>query len=346
MTLRLKTGFLLFLAAILVWFIYAERAIIAPFAMAAIFAYVFNPVINFLSHKIKLPRTLSIIIIYVLIIGLISFLSIVLTRRIIDESAELKNYISSLVATTQSQVSSLPDFLKPTAQDALVQLKQSKLFQPASLFVLFPQALSRIVSFFIFLFSAFYFLKQGGHVFDGIINLVPKSYKIEVEILLRRINAVLGEYLRGELLLVFIVSTMLFIALSFLGVRFALILAVFSGMAEIVPFIGPIVAGAVAVLIVFLTGISHFSMTPLASVITIIVLYFIVRQIQDYLITPHVMGKITKLHPLVIVFAVLAGGHILGVWGLLFAVPVAAVIRILIVFCIDLLNTEQLEASS
>jgi len=342
-TLRIKTIFLLFTGFIVLWFIYTERAVISPFAVAAVFAYIFNPVVNFLSHKIKLPRTLSIIIIYLIIVGLISAAGIILTRRVIEESSELKNYINNLVETTRGQVATLPDFVRPTAYDALLQLKQSKLFQPASLFVFFPQAISRIVSFFIFLFSAFYFLKEGGNIFDRIVNLAPKPYKIEVEILIRRINAVFGEYLRGQLLLVLIVSSVLFVFLSILGVRFSLILALFSGIAEIIPLIGPIVAGAVATIVVLLSGISHFAVPPLTGALIIIILYFIVRQVQDYLVTPHIMGKITKLHPLIILFAVLAGGHIMGIWGLLFAVPIAAIIRILIEFSVDLLNTEQLE---
>ncbi len=344
MTLRIKTLFLLFLGIILIWFLYSERAIIAPFALAAVFAYIFNPVVNFLSHKIKLPRTLSIIIIYLVIVGILSALGILLTRRVIEESSELRNYVNTLTTTAKRQIETMPDFIRPTAQDGLVQLRQSKIFQPASLFVFFPQAISRIVSFFIFLFSAFYFLKEGGSIFDRIVNIAPKNYKIEIEILIRRINSVFGEYLRGQLLLVVVVASILFVALSILGVRFALILAIFSGIAEIVPFIGPIVAGAVAVIVVLLSGFSHFSVSPLASALIVVVLYFIVRQLQDYVITPHVMGKVTKLHPIIIVFSVLAGEHLLGIWGLLFAVPIAAVIRILIEFCIDLLNTEQLES--
>lgn len=342
-SIRIKTLFLIFLTVVLIWFIYTERAIIAPFAMAGVFAYLFNPVVNFLSHRIKLPRTLSVIIIYLLIVGVVLAISLVLTRRAFEESLDFRLYLNNVVEVARMQAKTLPDFLRPTIYDGLSQLKQSKLFQPASLFVFFPQAISRIVSFFIFLFSAFYFLKEGGNIFDRIVKTTPKRYRIEVEILIRRINAVLGEYLRGQLLLVLIVSSMLFVALSILGVRFTLILAIFSGIAEIVPLIGPLVAGTIAALVVLFTGISHFQLSQLTSVVLVILIYFIVRQIQDYLITPHVMGKITKLHPLIILFAVLAGQHILGIWGMLFAVPIAAVIRILIQFCIDLFNTEQLE---
>jgi predicted PurR-regulated permease PerM len=89
-------------------------------------------------------------------------------------------------------------------------------------------------------------------MFEKALTFVPNDYKIEVEILIRRINSVLGKYLRGQIFLVFFVSAVLFILLQYFRSKFALILAVFSGFAEIVPIIGPIVAVAVAALVAFL----------------------------------------------------------------------------------------------
>jgi len=178
---------------------------------------------------------------------------------------------------------------------------------------------------------------------EKLIVFVPRNYKVEVEILLRKINTVLGGYLRGQIFMVFLVSLVLFIALTILGVKFALILAIFSGIAEIIPWIGPIVAGALAVVSVFLTGgSSSFNLAPLQTSIIVIVVYFVVRQIQDYLIVPHVMGRITKLHPVVVLFAVLVGEHSAGVLGLLLAVPVAAVLKILLEFSVDTINDADL----
>jgi len=127
--------------------------------------------------------------------------------------------------------------------------------------------------------------------------------------------------------LVFFVALILFICLTILGVKFSLILAVFSGFAEIVPIIGPIVAVTVAALIGFLGGTASFGLSPIQLVVAIIIVYTVVRQVQDYFITPYVMGKITQLHPLIILFAVIAGGHTAGMVGLILAVPVAGVVK-------------------
>lgn len=336
MTIRLRTAFFLVLGIIILWFLYVERAIFTPFILAAIFAYIINPLVSFLSEKAKLPRTLSILTIFALIIGILIFGSITLSKRVLEESSQLQQFVQDLISAANSQAGNLPDWAKPAAEDALSSLNQSKII--ALSFSIVPRAVSGIISLAIFLFAGFFFLKEGRSFVDKLLNFVPNQYKIEVEILLRRVNSVFGGYLRGQLFLVFFVSSILFITLSILGVKFALVLAVFSGFAEIVPFIGPIVAGGVAAFIVFLTQSSNFSLAPLQLALAVVIIYFVLRQVEDYFVTPYVMGKVTKLHPLIIFFAVLAGGHIAGILGLILAVPIAGMIRILLEFSLDKIN--------
>jgi len=343
MTIRLRTAFFVALGILIIWFLYIERAILTPFILAAIFAYLFNPVVNLFSNKIKLPRAVSIIVIYVLIIIVIIVGSISLTKRILEESSELTQFATTLSKEASHQVAVLPDWAKPAVSDTLYSLEKAKILSSPSDLSFFPKAFSKILSFIIFLFSAFYFLKEGKIMRDKILNFMPNEYKFDLEILLRKINTTLGSYLRGQVFLVLLVSTILFIALSILGVKFALILAIFSGLAEIVPIIGPIVAASVAGMVAFIGGTSNFSLIPLQTAIAVVVIYTIVRQMQDYLVNPYIMGKITKLHPLVILFAVLAGEHIAGILGLILAVPIAGILRILLEFSLDKVNDRKKE---
>lgn len=338
MTLRLRNIFYLLLVVIFVWFMYMDRAILTPFVLAAIFAYIFNPVVNFFSNRIKLPRTLSVLIIYLFLMAIVVLISVFITKRIVDESVELKGYVATLAKTTKTQINALPDYARPFAQEGAVALEKSRIFAPASVFSLFPQAISRIISFFIFLFASFYFLKEGSTLMNKFLNYMPNKNRVDIEIVLRKMNKVFGGYLRGQLFLVVLVSLILYIALAILGVKFALVIAVFSGFAEIVPIIGPITAGAVASLVVLLTGTSNFPLTPIQGAAVVVAIYFIARQLEDYFVIPQVMGRITELHPLIILFAVISGGHIWGAIGLILAVPIAGAIKILLDFSLDKIN--------
>lgn len=335
MTIRLRTVFFIAIGVFVLWFLYIARAILAPFVLGAIFAYILNPIVNFFSERVKLPRTLSVVIIYLLLIALIIAAASFLTKRVLHESAEFTSYIKNVITTTQNQVEALPDWTRPIAKEMLFSLEESKIFSVQSVFSFFPAAISRIVSFLIFLIAGFYFLKEGRRMIGSLILLVPKPYKIEAEILLRKINVVLNGYLRGQIFLIAFVALALFIALSILGIKFALILAIFSGFAEVVPIIGPIFATSVAALVVLITGTANFSLTPLTAALIVIAIYFLVRQFEDYFVIPYVMGKITKIHPFLIFVAVLSGGHLFGILGFILAIPVAATIKILLEFSLD-----------
>lgn len=342
MTIRFRTLFILLVSVLVLWFLYIEREILTPFILAAIFAYILNPFVDFLAEKLKIPRTLSVVLIYlILTVGVVSG-GYAIGKRVIEESSQLNTFVSALVQSAYTEANKLPDWLKPSVFDTLSSLDKSKLFVVTpSLISLFPQALSRVLSFVIFLFSAFFFLKEGKNITDRLLNQIPSPYKIEVEILLRKINAVLGGYLRGQVFMILLMSSIFYIILSLFNVKFALVIAVFSGIAEIVPFIGPIVATTIAGLTAYSSQASAFGLNYFQTAIGVIVSYIVFRQVQDYFVIPYVMGKITKLHPLIILFAVIAGGHTMGLLGLLIAVPLAATVKILLDFSSDKVNASK-----
>lgn len=347
MTIRLRTAFFIGIGIFFIWILYLARGILPPFILAAIFAYIFNPTVNFFSKKIKIPRVISVIIVYLILISIIIALGILLSQRIFTESSEITNYINYLLNTTRSQISTLPDWLQPTVYDFLFSLRKTPGVSGSfSLVPFFPKAISEVTSFIIFIFSSFYLLKDGDMFIHKFLTFVPKDLKLDVEILIRKINKVLGGYLRGEIFLVFLMALWTYLALTILGVRFALVIGIFSGFAEIVPVIGPIVAAAVACFVVLLTGNTHFFLSPFNAVIIVILIYFVLRHIEDYFIIPHVMGKITKLPPFVIFFAVIIGGHLWGILGLVLAVPIAAILRIFLEFFMDRINRGLLEENT
>lgn len=343
--MRLKHWFFITTGIIFLWFLFVERTILTPFVLAGIFAYIFNPVITFLQKKLKFPRAIGILVVYVFILGIIITGGAFLIKKISDESVDINKLVTNAIDQARNQVYSLPSWLQPLVSDMLLTLRKSRfieLLKTLNLFPLFSQAISRIISFFIFLFSSYYFLKDGDQFTNRILSFVPNKYKIEIEILTRKANSVLGGYLRGQIFLIFLISLVLYIALSILGIKFALTLAIFSGFAEIVPVVGPIFAGSVAVAVVLLTGTSNFDFNILQLSLIVVLIYFVLRQLEDYFIIPHVMERVTKLPPFIIFFSVIAGGHIAGILGLVLAVPIAGVLKIFLEFCMDKIEAEKL----
>ena len=346
MVIHLKTAFLIVLGILVIWFLYLEKEILSPFIIAAIFAYVFNPIVGFLHSKIKLPRVLSIILVWIVIILVVGIFGVWLIRGAIAESVALQRYIHDWASIAKGQLDLLPSFARPALAETLSSLQKTLFVSSISLLSIFPQALSGVVGFFIFLLSSFYFLKEGRNIFDKILLVVPKDYRIEAEILIRKVNLVLGDYLRGQFLVVIISFSLFFVLLTIMGVKFALILAVISGFLEVIPLLGPPTGALITVLVILVTGVSNFNLNPLQAAAIIVVVTFIIRQFLDYLIIPRIMSKIVKLHPLLVIFAVLSGGRLAGVLGLILAVPIAAVVRIIFEFFLDKVNEKEYQTTN
>jgi predicted PurR-regulated permease PerM len=237
--------------------------------------------------------------------------------------------VKNVDTVTRTQIAELPRWLQPSVKEALVSLEQSKYFSAKSLIALFPQAVTKAFSVLIFLFSAFYFLKDGNKFISLLLRFVSLKKRSDISSLLTEIADVFGKYLRGQIFLVFLVALTLFIGLSFLGVRYSLLIAIFSGFAELIPIIGPLAAWGIAGIVGLLYGSKAFT-DPTQLLLFVSILYLVLRQIQDYVINPYVLGRLTKLHPLVVLFAVVLGGHFYGVLGLVMAVPFAAMIKIVL----------------
>ncbi len=342
MAISLRTAFFIFLAILAVWFLYIERTILDPFVLGIILAYILNPVINFSYRYIRLPRAFSIAVVYIAIVSLLVFLGVALTKQITNESSEFKNFINKLPENTQLQVNNLPSWIKPAVEDISSFIEKPKPISSISVLSFLPKAITRILSFFIFLFAGFYFLKDGKNMFKNILNLTPNKYRGDIESLFSKINNVLEGYLRGQLFMVFLISLILYISLSIVGVKFALILAIFSGFVEIVPIIGPIFAGTVSALVALVSNNLSFGLNNFQGALLVALIYFVVRQIQDYFIVPTVMRRIVKLHPLIILFSVLAGQHVWGILGVILAVPIAGIVRIVLEFSLEKVNKSKI----
>lgn len=336
---------LLYIALVLLalWVIYMGRSIITPFLLAAVFAYVLNPVVTFLSHKTKLPRVAAVTLIYFAMIVGVGFLIVTVWSRFAEESLQLTREANTFFHQAQMQIDTLPAWLQPIASDALETAHNSTLLSPKRLAQALPGAVNHLVGVLIFLVAAFYFLKDGHTFITGFFNLFPPDLKFEIEVVARKVNKVLGDYLRAQLLLVVIMSALTFLVLTIIGVRYSVSLALFTGVAETVPYVGPVVAAVLAMVVAYTDGASRLGVDPLVESTIVALSYTVLRQVEDYLIIPQVLGRVTKLHPLIVLFAALFGGHLFGIMGFIAAVPVVASLRVILEHTLDLFNKKTLQ---
>ena len=139
-----------------------------------------------------------------------------------------------------------------------------------------------------------------------------------------QIHRVLGRFLRGQLVLIVLMSTVTFAAVEWLfRLPYALWIGILTGVLEIIPLIGPITAGAIACTVGFAQGGPN-------EAAALAILYFVLRQVEDQIVMPLVVGRAVHVHPLVTIFAVLTGEKIAGVLGMILAVPIAAAIKVVL----------------
>jgi predicted PurR-regulated permease PerM len=181
-----------------------------------------------------------------------------------------------------------------------------------------------------YLIVTFYLLLQAEQITNWIYGLVPAPYRAEIRGLGRQIDAIFAGYIRGTLLLIPIMAVVTYIALSILGIRYALVIAIASGILEIIPVIGPWSAAGIAMMVSLLQPTTPFGWSHAALAIVVGITYFVLRMAEDNFIIPQVVGHAVHLHPVLVLFAILAGGAVAGPFGLLIGIPVVAVAQLLL----------------
>ncbi len=323
-------GFVLFEAA------HALR----PFAWAIITAYILHPLVAVIHRKTHLPKHLITTWLYVMLGLVFTILLINLTPLLVNQLQDVQDQIPSAVEQTRdwleerqgSRMNRLgleADFIESRltsfAEEAAALLSSSALPLVLTTF-------SVAIELLIYLIASFYFIVYGDRFVQTIRDVLNRRYHREFDRLLVDINNTLGAYIRGQLLLVAIMSVASFIALKILQVDYALSVAIATGFLELIPLVGPWAAGSIAVFIALFQDTTPFGWSHGTLALVVGLTYFALRQMEDAFVIPLVIGRIVHLHPLLVLFVLVIGTSLGGVLGLILAVPVAAVLKIVIGF--------------
>ncbi len=308
-----------FIAGILfigfLWFIFQIKGILIALFVAYILTAAVAPYVEQLQKK-KVPRPIAIAIPYLAMLIFIGLILFLLVPFFIEQLNVL--------------IKSFPGYLEQAARVFNIKFDAGKLSNiiTSEFDTISRNALDITTTIFSGLFSlltvlvvSFYLLLDHNKLKDGIVRLFPSHVQKDITLLLEQIEEKLGAWLRGQLVLSVSIGLASWIALTILGLEFALPLAIIAGIFEVVPTIGPIL-GAIPAVIVAL------NVSP-ALAILVVVAYIIIQTLEANILVPKIMEKAVGLNPLVILLAILIGGELLGVMGALLSIPLITVLVIL-----------------
>ncbi len=327
MTNRARLIFYLTLLFVFVAILYLAGETLSPFVFAAVFAYLLNPLVSFLTRRFFLPRTLAIIVVYLGILFLLSTTGIYLGKQLLTETQDFARDARGVISDleTGNSTKNIPGWLAPYLLEGISSLRNSINFSSQQAVKVLSGTISSITSVFVFLIALFYFLKDGEVFLGSLRNSVPENIKKESIAVLVKVRAVLNNYLRAQLLLVGLMAIVGTILFSILEVRYALMLGIIIGLAEIIPIIGPIFA---LISVIFISsiggGIGATYFDPFLEIPMAGLIYVSLNQVENILIVPQITGRMVELHPLLILASVLIGGQLFGAAGFLLAVPTVA----------------------
>jgi len=326
---------------IIVAFVYLTRGILLPFLIGLAIAYLLDPVADRLEGC-KVPRgmaaALVIAVFFLSGFGILIALFPVLQQQVTDIAgalpatlAQLRPWLETFIAENGAAFSQL---LGDDLDSILASAMQSGLANVQTVLTrLVSEGLAIFNIFALLLISpvvAFYLLRDWDLMIARLDHWLPKSVAPTVRIQLGKIDAVLSNFVRGQMIICLVMGGLYAVGWSLVGLNYSLALGVFAGVLAFVPFVGVVFA----LLVALLTAVGQWGFDP-ANIGLVVGVFVAVQTFEGMLLTPKLMGDRIGLHPVWVLFAAFAGGEILGFTGVLLALPIAAAIAVLVRFAIE-----------
>jgi predicted PurR-regulated permease PerM len=317
--------------AALVALLWVARGVLPPFIVAGILAYILSPLVDQLSERSGVRRQWIALAVFlgvlVVVFGLVWLAGARLNAELRAIAREGPSIIGSVVdRLTGGQNIDLLGLNMTSAElgRRLDIALRDMLGTPSQAIQVVRVGFELTLAVILVFLSLAYMLIDGHNFFRYVLGFVPSEHRLRVEQLSGDIHQVLGRYLRGQLMLITLMSAITFVILEWaFRLPYALWIAIVTGCLEVIPLIGPIVAGTIACTV----GFSQGGPTEAAA---LAIAYVILRQVEDQLVMPIVVGRAVHVHPLVTIFAVLTGERVAGILGMILAVPIAAAVKVIL----------------
>ncbi|MFK4301767.1 MULTISPECIES: AI-2E family transporter [unclassified Paenibacillus] len=310
------------------------KTIILPVILSGVLYYLFNPLVDVLERN-KVKRIYSIIVLYLLIIGIITIVITSVVPVIRDQIQGLIQNVPAYSEQVQQQ------FEKLIGSDFVNQFQNTIQINPSELASKASEKLSAFInniwaSLGSFLgvvtetvlaiatvpFILFYLLKDGRKLPQSVLKMFPPMFRKETDRIMTEMNHQVSSYIRGQIIVSFCIGVLLYIGYLIIGLDYSLTLAVIASFTSVVPYLGPVIAITPALIVALVTS-------PV-MLLKMVIVWTVVQLIEGKFISPQIMGKSLRVHPITIIFVILTAGNLFGVVGIILAVPGYAVLKVIV----------------
>lgn len=329
-------GVLLVLLVLLL--VFAGVALL-PVIIALVLAYILDPAVTMLEKR-GMPRTGAVALVFVSIVAALGLLGWFFVSSIAAEfrqvQVNLNDYVLHIYAAIPPQIKEYigiqtPELLSLRISTAMEQLRGVSFDVYRETFVLvrkaFASTLGFVLGFLGYLITPvylYYFLKDLPKMREGLISLVPVLWRERFTTGTAEVDDILSSFVRGQLLVCAILAVLYTIGLYLIGIDLALVIGTLSGILFIIPYLGTIVG------IVLSMAMAALKYHDLLHPLLCLGWFAVVQGLEGGIITPKVVGDKVGLHPVVTILAIILGGQLFGLLGMLLAIPVAAVMNVLL----------------
>lgn len=324
-TISISTGtfFKAVLIIVGIWFLWFIRDIVAMFVVAIMLSSIIDPFADWFERK-RIPRALAVLIVYTFLLALISLILTVMIPIVAQQSGQL---IQNLSTTSTQLVDSFVQFQQrhqflESLTSGLQSFQENINTSFNSIFTTVKGFFGWLAALIIVLVLTFYMVVEEDSMRRYFKTVAPSEYQPYLAQTFKKMQMKIGAWLRGQIILGFIVGVAVYIGLKLIGVPYALLLALLAGLFEIVPYVGPILSLIPAAII-------GFAQAPIYG-LAVLVLYLLIQQVENHVLVPKIMQKVTGLSPILSIAALLVGVKVGGLVGAILAIPLATMLSVVV----------------
>lgn len=302
-----------------IWLVFTIKDIVVLFFVVLVIVAALSPLVDKMSKY--MPRAISLLIITAVFLALVTAIGFLLIPPVVNQISQLAINLPSIINNLNPLFHNL-QFIINQYQSNLMNLTSELSGFSSGIFSTTIGFFTGLVAVVTILVLSFYMLLEQNSFKMFMRNIIPEEHEERVFNIVHKISTKLGNWLRGQGILMIIIGILDWIALAIIGVPYALTLAVWGGLTEIIPYIGPWM-GLVPALIV------AYTVSPVTALIVLIV-YILIQQLEGHILVPKMMSKAVGLSPVIIILALLIGAKLMGMLGVLISVPAAAAISVIV----------------